>query len=443
MLTEQDYRKALVARHPFWQLLSPTAVRQYVDQLFSATNPADLVHALTPVELTIMLKEVPDARPLLLQLAQPEQIRLVLDLDCWHKENLQSNRILAWLEDLQRSGAETFTRTLEALDAELLVALLRAYLRIQAALPHEEEDEPHTYDEALVNELYRAEFIDPEGPYNDRLQRLLNFMRTADLALYNQLMQAAMWEQDSELAEWAYRWKSGRLQDQGFPEYYDALEQHHLVDLQQLTPESPTALVSPAPPESAEEMGIVPSYAWSFTPSNSSLEKAMSEDFSVETLERLCWEMVALCNRALVYDQVDFADADEVRTSFERVHAHLNIGLDYLGSRDKQPLSYLVDHYPLSLIYQVGFTLVMHLHSQAVRIQYHLTRTTGVRRNLPSLMTRVLQGLLLPQPRIFRGLAQPGAIGYNSFQTLRDITLVIAVLKQIEAYPAYHFAQAS
>ncbi len=443
MLTEQDYRKALVARHPFWQLLSPTAVRQHVDQLFSAANTADLVHALTPVELTIMLKEVPDMRPLLLQLAQPEQIRLVLDLDCWHKDTLQSDRLLTWLEDLQRSGLETFTQALTELDAEFLVAFLRQHLRVQAALPHEEEDEPQAYEEALVNELYRASFIDPEGPYNDRLQRLLNFMRAADLDLYNRLMQAAMWEQDSELIEWAYRWKSGRLQDQGFPEYYEALEYHHLVDLQQLAPEPSTDLTSPAPPENAEEMGLVPSYAWSFTPSGSSLEKAMAGDFTAETLERLCWEMVALCNRALVYDQVDFADAAAVRDSFERVHAHLNIGLDYLSSRDKQPLSYLVDHYALSLIYQVGFTLVMHLYSQAVRIHQHLTSTTGVRRALPDLTTRVIQGLLHPQPKMFRGLAQPGATGDCDFRTLRDITRVASVLQQIEAYPAYHFVQAS
>ncbi len=443
MLTEQDYRKALVARHPFWQRLSPTAVKQHVDQLFSAANAADLVHALSPVELTIMLKEVPDMRPLLLQLAQPEQIRLVLDLDCWHKDTLQSSRILEWLEDLQRSGLDTFTQTLAELDAEFLVAFLRGYLRVQATLPPEEEDEPRTYEEALVNELYHAEFLDPEGPHNERVQRLLNFMRAADLDQYNRLMQAAMWEQDSELLEWAYRWKSGRLQDEGFPEYYEVLEHHHLVDLQQLAPEPSTVVASPAPPESAEEVGLVPAYAWSFTPSGSSLEKAMTGEFSAEVLERLCWEMVALCNRALIYDQVDFADAAAVRASFERAHAYLNIGLDYLGSRDKQPLAYLLNHYALSLIYQVGFTLVMHLYSQAVRIQHHLTRHTGVRRAYPGLMTCVLQGLLMPQPKIFRGLHQPGSVGYSDFRTLRDVTSVIALLKQVERYPAYHFAPAS
>lgn len=443
MLTEQDYRKALVSRHPFWQRLSPTAVKQHVDHLLSAANAADLVQALTPVELTVMLKEVADMRPILLQLAQLEQIRLVLDLDCWRKGDLQNERILEWLEELQRSGLDTFTQALAELDAELLVAFLRHYLRVQATLPPEEENEPRTYEEAIVNELYRAEFIDPEGSHNARVQDLLNFIRAADLDQYNRLMQAAMWEQDSELLEWAYRWKSGRLQDEGFPEYYEALESHHLVDLRQLTPESAIVLDAPAPPESAEESGIVPAYAWSFTPAGSNLEKAMSGDFSAEVIERLCWEMVALCNRALIYDQVDFADTVAVRSSFERVHAHLNIGLDYLSSRDKQPLSYLLNHYALSLIYQVGFTLVMHLYGQAARIQHHLCYHTGVRRSYPQLTTYVLQGILQSQPKIFRGLHQPGAVGYSDFRTLRDITLAIGVLKQIEHDPAYRFAAAS
>jgi hypothetical protein len=268
-------------------------------------------------------------------------------------------------------------------------------------------------------------------------------MRAADLDLYNRLMQAAMWEQDSELLEWAYRWKSGRLQDEGFPEYYEALEHHHLVDLQQLVPQSSSLLETPAPPESAEEIGRVPAYAWSSTPSGSSLERVMAETFSAEITERLCWEMVVLCNRALIYDQVDFADATAVRASLERVHAHLNIGLDYLSSRDKQPLPYLLTHYALSLIYQVGFTLVMHLHAHATRLQHHLTRRTGVRRGYPQLMTHVLRGILPRQPKMFRGLHQPGSMGYDDFRTLRDVTLVLGILKQIGSDPAYSFASAS
>ena len=105
MLTEQDYRNALVTRHPFWQALSPTTVKQRVDQILSAPNAEHLVQTLSPIEYTILLKETPELRPQLLQLAQPQQIRLVLDLDCWDRDVIQTLPVLEWLEDLQRSGA--------------------------------------------------------------------------------------------------------------------------------------------------------------------------------------------------------------------------------------------------------------------------------------------------------------------------------------------------
>jgi hypothetical protein len=219
MMTKQDYRKVLTTRHPFWQALSPTTVKQRVDQILSAPNAEHLVQTLSPIEYTILLKETPELRPQLLQLAQPQQIRLVLDLDCWDRDVMQTQRVLEWLEDLQRSGTEVFAQTLLELDPEFLVFFLQQFVRIQGALPSEEDIEPIHYDEALTNELYRTEFIDPQSPLNDRLQRLLSFLRLADLDLYHKLMQAAMWEQTGELMEWAYRWKSGRLQDEGFPDY--------------------------------------------------------------------------------------------------------------------------------------------------------------------------------------------------------------------------------
>jgi hypothetical protein len=437
MLTEQDYRQALVTRHPFWQALSPTAVKQRIDQLLAAPDPETLVQSLSPVEYTILLKEAPEMRPQLLQLAQPEQIRTVLDLDCWDKDNLQGTRVLEWFEALQQSGVEVFSGTLRALDAELIVAFLRQYLRIQGALPSEEEEEPVSYDEALTNELYRAEFLDPDSPLNPRMQQLLTFLRLADLDFYHHVMQAAMWEQDQELIDWAYRWRIGRLQDEGFPEYYDTLESYKMVDLTQLAPDPLALRETPGIPESAEAADLIPAYAWSLTPSGSLLDQALSAAFSGETLERLCWEMIALCNRELVYDQVDFADAIAVRHSLGRVHAYLNIGLEYLSGGDRQQLAHLFEQHALHLICQVGFTLVMRLCQRANRLHRSLTHHTGIHRALSSLAYYVLDGLLSPRPRFFVGLDQPGDTDYREFYALGDVSQTDVVLRQIETDPAY------
>ena len=225
-----DYRTALLAPHPFWATLSPTTVKQRIEQLLAAPDSAALVQALSPVEYTVLLKAAPDMRALLLQLGHPEQIRTVLDLDCWHKDTLQMPRVLEWLEALQQSGEVICAQTLQTLDSEMLSVVLHRHIRVNAALPSEEEEDPGPYDEVLSNELYRVAFIDPDSPLNERVVEFLRVLRLTDLDMYHRLMQEAMWAQESDLEEWAYRWRTGRLQDEGIPDYYEALEAYHVID---------------------------------------------------------------------------------------------------------------------------------------------------------------------------------------------------------------------
>jgi hypothetical protein len=439
MVTEEKYHKALLLRYPFWETLSPTTVKRRLEQILALPNSAVLIQALSPVEYTLLLKEAAEMRPVLLELAHPEQIRTVLDLDCWDKDTLRSTRVLEWLEELQRSGEEVSRHALEVLDREMLILALQRHIKVHAVLPLEEEVEPRLYDEVLDNELYRIEFVTTDSLWNERIVRILQMLRLIDLDYYHSLMQGVMREQESALETWAYRWKSGRLQDEGFPEYYEALETYSLVDLKQLLPASFMPLQTPGLPESAAVSGQVPSYVWSLTPANSPLDTAIASHLSVATQERLCGEMIYLCNRALVVDQVDFADAVAVRTSLARVHATLNIGLAYLWEQQRQPLPVLLTTYALQTIYQIGFTLSMRLHQRALRIQTHLNGDAGLRRALPGLTRQVLDGLLDRPPQFFAGVAQPGESEYRDFSSIQDITLVTPILTALEDDPLYHF----
>lgn len=440
MLTERDFHNALVIRHPFWMTLSSGTIKQRINQILSMPDAQAAVQALAPVEYTILVKASPETRPALLELANANQIRTVLDLDCWDKDNLKTLQVINWLEELQRSGDDVLTSTLMTLDAELLIATFRNHIRIHATLPFEEEDEPISYDEIVANELYRIEFLDQESMANERIQRLLNALRMSNLDFYHNLMQNIMWGQDSEAEEWAYRWKSGRLQDEGFPDYYDALETYHLVDLEHPLPSS-TETSAPGIPEGIEASGIIPSYAWGIIPSGSLFDQAGMGDLPSETQERLCLEMVYLCNRELVISQVDFTDTQAVHTSLSRVHAYLNLGIEYLNNHDVQQFPSLLTSNSLQSIFDLGFTLSTRLHQQALHLQRHLNHAAGVRRAVPTLTRQVLDGLLLRTPQFFVGLASPGAIGYRPFLHLQDIMLVKPLLTSIEQNPAYYTAQ--
>jgi hypothetical protein len=438
MLDAQEYHRALITRHPFWAELSATAIKQRIDHILSAPDSEALVQTLSPVEYTLLVKEATEARPLLLALAHPHQIRTMFDLDCWSKDSLQSARVLEWLDELYRSGDGVLLRTLQTLDLELLIAAFRQHIRVRAALPHEEEDEPITFDEVLANELYRVEFVGQNSPLHDRIRRLLQFLQLTALDFYHNLMQGVMWGQDSELAEAAYRWKSGRLQDEGFPDYYEALETYKLIDLAQPLPTIPTVFTPPGLPESAEESGLVPSYAWSFIPAESLLASALLHEFPPETQERLCGEMVYLCNRELVIEQVDFADVTAIRASLSRVHAYLNLGIEHLHRQLSAHAAFILTVHPLRSLYQVGFTLCMRLQQRALRLQMRLDREAGLRRALPGLTRQVVDGLLQTPPQFFVGLLHPGDTGYRDFWYAQDITLVDPILTVIETDPAYH-----
>jgi hypothetical protein len=263
-------------------------------------------------------------------------------------------------------------------------------------------------------------------------------LRLTDLDMYHSLMQGVMWAQESELEEWAYRWRIGRLQDESIPDYYEALEAYHVVDIEPLDALPPVPLEPPGVPASAEESGLVPSYAWSLTPSGSLLAQALQGDFTPATLERLCWEMVSLCNKAVVLDQVDFADTTAVRASLERVHAYVNIGLEYLSNQARRQLVSLLTERSLLSICQVGFSLSMRLRQRASNLQAHLNRAAGVRRALPGLARYVVDGLLQAwHPQFFVGLESLGDTVYRDFLRFQDIRLVDAVLQSLEHDPAY------
>lgn len=436
-----DYRAALLSPHPLWAALSPTTVKERIEQLLATPESAALVQALSPIEYTVLLKAAPDMRALLLQLGHPEQIRTVLDLDCWHKDTLQDARVLEWLEALQQGGEVLCAQTLQTLDNEMLSVVLHRYLRVNAALPSEEEEDPGPYDEVLSNELYRVAFIDPDSPLNERVVEFLRVLRLADLDMYHRLMQEAMWAQESDLEEWAYRWRTGRLQDEGIPDYYEALEAYHVIEIEPLHAPDPGSLEPPGVPASAEASGQVPGYAWSLTPSGSLLAQVLHGDFSSATWERLCWEMVSLCNKALVLDQVDFADTAAVRASLGRVHAYVNIALEYLSHDDPQQLVPLLTTRSLQSLCQIGFSLCIRLRQRASSLQAHLNTAAGVRRSLPGLVRVVVDGLLHTwYPRFYVGLETPGETGCRDFLHLRDIHLVMAVLGALEHDPAYRLS---
>src|SRR5215510_4815889 len=108
--------------------------------LLSSRGSLDLVRALSPEMLFYTLKEIglTDAVGLL-ALASPEQVREMMDLDCWRKDQLDDQRTLTWLLLLDESGSGKLAQWALRADVEFLVLLVRRHFEIVRKADIEED----------------------------------------------------------------------------------------------------------------------------------------------------------------------------------------------------------------------------------------------------------------------------------------------------------------
>src|SRR5262245_1457208 len=108
--------------------------------IVSSRNSVTLTRALSSEKLFYTLKEIglADATDLL-ALAAPEQIRDMLDLDCWRKDALDNRRVVAWLMLLDEAGSGKLAEWALHTDIELLVLLVMRHLEVVRKADVEEE----------------------------------------------------------------------------------------------------------------------------------------------------------------------------------------------------------------------------------------------------------------------------------------------------------------
>ncbi|HJU29522.1 MAG TPA: DUF6178 family protein, partial [Candidatus Binataceae bacterium] len=196
--------------------------RQKRDLILSAPEAERLVRSFAPETLFYTLKEIgiADAGDLL-SLAVPEQIIWLFDLDCWRKDRPDLRRMREWIEALAEGGRRQLANGLMGVDLELISLLLRQYIRVHRLdAPQDTPDAPSDrfvqFDEHYLIETIRHDAIAP---------LLLEFLEEAferDYNYFAALMEEIYWGVEAELEEQAYQFRSARLSDRGFPDYFEA-----------------------------------------------------------------------------------------------------------------------------------------------------------------------------------------------------------------------------
>ncbi len=411
--------------------------RQKYDLILSAPEAERLVQSFAPQTLFYTLKEIgiADAGDLL-SMAVPEQVRWLFDLDCWDKDRPNLRRMGEWIEAMGEGGRERIADGLMSADMELVSLLLRQHLRVHRIdEPQENTDAPSDHfvqfgDHYLI-EFTRRDSIQP---------MLMDFLEEAferDYAYFAGLMEEIYWGVEAELEEQAYQFRSSRLADHGFPDYYEAqavfgyINPRQFLELRkQYVPparDTPNGDGPALPPELAPTLPDV---------ENSLFNTALTAGFAAQGIRQLRSEMALVSNQVLVARSVDFGDPDAVRGAVEMTHDYLNLALEHLAGGDlRTAIEHLRDTH-LQVLFRLGVSLTIDLRKRAEAIVASLG--LEVRRGreiayLDSPYRETIDALIQRQPLFFAGLDDATAVTMRGFRAIRDLHLGYAAIDQIDA----------
>jgi uncharacterized protein DUF6178 len=184
-------------------------------------NPELLVQAVPMWDIFQIIHEVGAENAIdIFQLATPEQVRFILDLELWEDWTISVEECAKWLEIILSTGDDNALRLLSEIDQELLTLFLKNTLTVGGGLDDIINSEDHHGDwDHSFDEIFFLNIHDEE--HSELTLKLLEFLYNENHKLYRSLMLGAESELTSELEEVAGQFRAGRLADEGLPSTID------------------------------------------------------------------------------------------------------------------------------------------------------------------------------------------------------------------------------
>ena len=241
---------------------------------------------------------------------------------------------------------------------------------------------------------------------------------------------------EAELEEEAYRFRRARLEDRGFPEYYEAQNVFAYLDPRKFD-ELRAGHVKPSREGLLHDEEMIPPDMALAMPSatNSLFNAALTAGFAAEGKRQLRSEMAMVTNQVLVARSVDYGDLDAVHVAVEMTHNYLNLALEHLASGDLNVAVENLRDTHLQLLFRLGVSLTIDLRTRAQAAVTRLGLDPKKTREIPYLDSpyrEAIAGFMLRQPRFYEALDGGGSIAMRDFRSMRDLHIGYAMVDQID-----------
>jgi hypothetical protein len=267
--------------------------------------------------------------------------------------------------------------------------------------------------------------------------RILEALYGQDAEFARRIIVGTRAEADAELEQLAFRWRSGRLADLGYADYYEALAVYEELDPTTVRPGTgPADRVRPLIDASEADGGALrlPTALVERLASGGPFARAVGRVPSGPELAEIHFALVALSNRVLAADRVRPGDDDAVRATLERMAAALDLAVEFVArGRDEEAVA-AVRTIPLVKLFRVATSLV----GKVRRLALALLRQSPFAA-VPELDlfeaedADVLEAVTRPRPLFPRRLDAPPATGARPFSSMADVARATAAVERAGA----------
>ncbi len=404
------------------QLAGPRGVRR-VDALLSAPDPEAAIAALGVSELFELVTAVGfDDAAELVHLATPEQFRGCLDLDVWDRDRPRLELALPWLATLIDAGFEKVGQVWAGLDSEWRALFIKRNSRRIWDLTLGEEPDATT-DLPLyftVDRFFTLE-LDGDEDTTRLVRQLIDDLYRADGDLARHTIMAARSESFTELEEDCLRWRTGRLADLGFVDYYDALElfrplEPEAVKIGEGTEDRFGQVID----TDASALNL-PAVIAEHVVARSFLARAWARlgDEAEET--RLETALMLVVNKLLAAARTRPGDQDSLRAGADYATSTISLGLEVVARGEIDRAAAALRSVSLGRLFRLGYTV----GAKLARLAHNLAPralTAG------EPVTAVIAALTQPRPWFPGSFDEPARPGLRPFGSQTDVRRVAELL---------------
>ncbi len=406
------------------ELVLTTPWEKRHEVIIASEQSPQLVASMPVEELfwTIKATGLEDSAPIL-NLATPEQLQFIFDLDFWKKAELRPDKIVAWflvMLELSRENFITWLKWILDKDYSFFPAIFNEFLTVVKR--PDDMDIQEAKDKLPPFSLDNVYYISfKKQKVAPLFANIITHILGIGDSYYRDIFETMLWETPSATIETAYRFRCGRIGDFGIPDYYDSLDIYtplelgnlHKIDLKS----SPILRL----PVNLELPAFVPTlYVKDYPTLTPALQRLAGQPF----MERIIREITGVANKILMVDMPDLDDPNQLRSALKKAFSLINLGVEYLCKEFKKSPEEIVSTYFLEELVRVCNNFLIPIGQRA----RDLINDKGFWA-LPHNLKPVIEEAAKRPPYIFKdeGKSKP-------VMTLKDIEILEEILALSELW---------